>query len=100
MTLGNNEKKMLSAMRTKMNHIWSLDELLEVTKWEDQVHIAGSGQALMDEEFVEIIETKRKIVSLGSEGDRAVKNVEQAQINTIPDVPKVPACPVIHVNRR
>lgn len=74
MTLGNNEKKMLSAMRTKMNHIWSLDELLEVTKWEDQVHIAGSGQALMDEEFVEIIETKRKIVSLGSEGDRAVKN--------------------------
>ena len=74
MTLGNNEKKMLSAMRTKMNHIWSLDELLEVTKWEDQVHIAGSGQALMDEEFVEIIETKRKIVSLGSEGNRAVKN--------------------------
>ena len=74
MTLGNNEKKMLSAMRTKINHIWSLDELLEVTKWQDQVHVAGSGKTLMEEEFVEIIETKRKIVSLGDEGQKAVEN--------------------------
>ena len=32
--------------------------------------------------------------------DRAVRKVEHAQMRTIPDVPKVPACPVIHVNRR
>ena len=63
MTLGNNEKKMLSAMRTKTNHIWSLDELLEFTGWKDQVHVAGSGKALMEEGFVEIIETKEKIKS-------------------------------------
>ena len=74
MTLGNNEKKMLSAMRTKTNHIWSLDELLEFTGWKDQVHVAGSGKALMEEGFVEIIETKEKIISLGSEGNNAVKN--------------------------
>lgn len=74
MTLGNNEKKMLSAMRTKTNHIWSLDELLEVTQWNDQVHVAGSGKALSEEGLVEIIETKEKIVSLAKEGKNAVEN--------------------------
>ena len=74
MTLGNNEKKMLSAMRTKTNHIWSLDELLEVTQWNDQVHVAGSGKALSEEGLVEILETKEKIVSLAKEGKNAVEN--------------------------
>ncbi|MBT7321742.1 MAG: hypothetical protein HN852_03655, partial [Euryarchaeota archaeon] len=74
MTLGNNEKKMLRAMLTKANHIWTLDELLEVTEWTDQVHVAGSGKILMEENLVQIIETKEKIVTLGDEGNNAVNN--------------------------
>ncbi|MDC0501680.1 phenylalanine--tRNA ligase subunit alpha [Euryarchaeota archaeon] len=74
MTLGNNEKKMLRAMLTKANHIWTLDELLEVTEWTDQVHVAGSGKILMEENLVQITETKENIVTLGDEGNNAVNN--------------------------
>ena len=47
MTLGNNEKKMLRCMRSKEKHNWTLEELLEITKWEDQVHVAGAGKSCL-----------------------------------------------------
>tara|TARA_B100001996_G_scaffold376234_1_gene357224 strand:- start:38 stop:1531 length:1494 start_codon:yes stop_codon:yes gene_type:complete len=74
MTLGNNEKKMLGAMRSKPTHTWSLDELLEATNWKDQVHVAGSGKALSEEGLIEIQEKEEKIVSLGKEGKNALEN--------------------------
>ena len=74
MTLGNNEKKMLTAMRIKQNHVWLLEELLEATQWNDQVHVAGSGKALADEGLVELIETHDENISLGSEGKKAAIN--------------------------
>ena len=39
MSLGNNEKKMLRCMRSKQENIWTLEELLEITQWNDQVHV-------------------------------------------------------------
>ena len=74
MTLGNNEKKMLSAMRAKQNHIWLLEELLEATQWKDQVHVAGSGKALSEEGLVELIEINEENISLGNEGKKALTN--------------------------
>ena len=56
MTLGNNEKKMLRYMRSKEKHSWTLEELLEITKWEDQVHVAGAGKSLDENKLVETIE--------------------------------------------
>ena len=53
MTLGNNEKKMLRCMRSKQENIWTLEELLEITQWNDQVHVAGAGKSLDENEFVE-----------------------------------------------
>jgi|TARA_B110000467_G_scaffold33932_1_gene30958 phenylalanyl-tRNA synthetase alpha chain len=74
MTLGNNEKNMLRAMRTKQNHVWLLDELLEATQWKDQVHVAGSGMALSEDGLVEIIEKNDENISLGNEGKKALTN--------------------------
>ena len=61
MTLGNNEKKMLRCMRSKENHIWTLEEILEITKWKDQVHVAGAGKSLDEHEFVETTERHLKL---------------------------------------
>ncbi|MDP6328639.1 MAG: hypothetical protein QGG22_02315, partial [Candidatus Thalassarchaeaceae archaeon] len=74
MTLGNNEKKMLRCMRSKEQHVWTLEELLEITQWKDQVHVAGAGKSLDENEFVETIEKHMKFVTLGSEGLKAIEN--------------------------
>jgi len=74
MTLGNNEKKMLRCMRSKEQHFWTLEELLEITQWKDQVHVAGAGKSLDENEFVETIEKHMKFVTLGSEGLKAIEN--------------------------
>ena len=74
MTLGNNEKKMLRCMRSKENHIWTLEEILEITKWKDQVHVAGAGKSLDEHEFVETTERHLKFITLGSEGLNALEN--------------------------
>ena len=59
MSLGNNEKKMLRCMRSKQENIWTLEELLEITQWNDQVHVAGAGKSLDENEFVETIEKRQ-----------------------------------------
>ena len=74
MTLGNNEKKMLRCMRSKEQHVWTLEELLQITQWNDQVHVAGAGKSLDENEFVETIEKNMKFVTLGSEGIKAIEN--------------------------
>ena len=67
MSLGNNEKKMLRCMRSKQENIWTLEELLEITQWKDQVHVAGAGKSLDENGFVETVEKKLKFITLGVE---------------------------------
>ena len=74
MSLGNNEKKMLRCMRSKQENIWTLEELLEITQWNDQVHVAGAGKSLDENGFVETIEKKLKFITLGVEGQKATEN--------------------------
>ena len=61
-------------MRSKEQHVWTLEELLEITQWKDQVHVAGAGKSLDENEFVETIEKQMKFVTLGSEGLKAIEN--------------------------
>ena len=74
MSLGNNEKKMLRSMRSKQENIWTLEELLEITQWNDQVHVAGAGKSLDENGFVETIEKNLKFITLGVEGHKATEN--------------------------
>ena len=61
-------------MRSKQENIWTLEELLEITQWNDQVHVAGAGKSLDENEFVETIEKHMKIITLGAEGLKATEN--------------------------
>ena len=61
-------------MRSKEQHVWTLEELLQITQWNDQVHVAGAGKSLDENEFVETIEKHMKFVTLGSEGLKAIEN--------------------------
>ena len=74
MSLGNNEKKMLRSMRSKQENVWTLEELLEITQWNDQVHVAGAGKSLDENGFVETIEKNLKFITLGVEGHKATEN--------------------------
>ena len=74
MDLGNNERRMLKAMLSKPNQEWSLEQLLSVTGWNVQVHVAGAGKGLQEEGMVEVKETTSRLVSLGEEGNKAYEN--------------------------
>ena len=74
MSLGNNEKKMLRSMRSKQENVWTLEELLEITQWNDQVHVAGAGKSLDENGFVETVEKNLKFITLGAEGLKAAEN--------------------------
>ena len=74
MVLANNERRMLKGMLSEPNRVWSLEKLLSVTDWDDQVHVAGAGKGLHDAGMVEIEETTSRIVSLGPEGKRAAND--------------------------
>ena len=71
MNLGNNERRMLKGMLSEPNRKWSLEQLLSVTNWDDQVHVAGAGKGLQEAGMVEIEETTSRKASLGPEGKRA-----------------------------
>lgn len=73
MSLGNNERRMLRAMLSDASRTWNLTDLLEVTGWSDQVHIAGAGTGLAEAGLLEISESIASTVSLGSEGEKAAK---------------------------
>ena len=72
MNLANNERRMLKGMLSEPKNKWTLDQLLSVTGWDDQVHVAGAGKSLQEEGLVEIKESTSRLVSLGSEGKKAV----------------------------
>ena len=72
MNLANNERRMLKGMLSEPKKKWTLDQLLSVTGWDDQVHVAGAGKGLQEEGLVEIEESTSRLVSLGSEGKKAV----------------------------
>ena len=74
MDLGNNERRMLKGMLSKPNDEWTLDKLLEVTDWADQVHVAGAGKGLEELGMLEVKEKITRIVSLGPEGRKAAAN--------------------------
>jgi len=71
MNLGNNERRMLKGMLSEPNRKWSLEKLLSVTDWDDQVHVAGAGKGLQEAGMVEIEETTSRIVTLGLKGKKA-----------------------------
>ena len=74
MDMSNNDRTMLKSMLTDPNRKWSINDLLESTGWDDQVHVAGSGQSLSELGLVAIHESKTRIVSLDSEGEKAAQN--------------------------
>ena len=72
MNLGNNERRLLSVMLSKPSKQWTLEELLSITGWTDQVHVAGAGKALEDEGLVEVEESRITLISLGEQGSKAL----------------------------
>ena len=73
MDMSNNDRTMLKSMLTDPNRKWTINDLLESTGWDDQVHVAGSGQSLSELGLVAIHESKIRTVSLDSEGEKANK---------------------------
>jgi len=71
--VGNNERRMLKAMLSDPKRHWSLKEILGVTEWEDQVHVAGSGKVLQKAGLLEINEMQSNFVTLGEKGILASK---------------------------
>mgnify|MGYP000906911137 CR=1 FL=1 len=70
MNLGNNERRMLKAMLSEPKATWTLDQILSVTGWDDQVHVAGAGKGLQEAGLLEVGESTSRLVALGSEGKR------------------------------
>ena len=73
MEFGNNELIMLKAMLTDPSKDWTLESLFKETGWDDQVHIAGSGNVLSDLKYLEINEHITNFISLGQEGKKALE---------------------------
>lgn len=68
--MSNNERTLLKFMLSEPSKNWLLEELLEGTGWDDQVHVAGSGKALSELGLVDVKEETESLVSLGLEGER------------------------------
>ena len=72
---------MLRALLSDASRNWTLSEILEVTEWSDQVHVAGAGQVLHEAGLIEISESSSRSVGLGREGQKAASNgLLEAQI--------------------
>ena len=61
---------MLKGMLSEPKAKWTLDRILSVTGWDDQVHVAGAGKGLQEAGLVEVEESISRLVTLGSEGKR------------------------------
>ena len=77
MDMSNNDRTMLKSMLTDPNRKWTIDNLLESTGWNDQVHVAGSGQSLSELGLVAIHESKIRTVSLDSEGELSLIHISE-----------------------
>ena len=73
MNLGNNERRMLKGMLSKPKATWTLDQILSVTGWDAQVHVAGAGKGLQEAGLVEVEASTSRLVTLGSEGKKAAE---------------------------
>ncbi len=71
--LTNPERRMLRAMQNREGH-WTLEDVLEACKWEDQAIAVAAGHGLSNHGFVKISETSNTDVLLGSEGKNAAEN--------------------------
>lgn len=74
MELSNNEKRMLKALRSRADDVWTLDEVLAECGWSDQAHVAGAGLGLAENGLVEIESAKTTVWGLGPEGTAAIEN--------------------------
>ena len=72
--LSNNDKAMLKAMLTDSGREWDIQQLLDLTGWNDQVHVAGSGKSLSESGLVTVTENHIKLISLDSEGKKALES--------------------------
>ena len=72
--LSNNDKAMLKAMLTDSGREWDIQQLLDITGWKDQVHVAGSGKSLSESGLVTVTENSVKLISLDSEGKKALES--------------------------
>ena len=71
--LTNPEKRMLRSMQNREGN-WTLEDVLEACKWEDQAIAVAAGHGLSNHGFVKISETSNTDVLLGSEGENAAEN--------------------------
>ncbi len=69
--LNNPEKRMLKVMQSDKNKDWTVSELSDLTKFNDQAIIVGAGQGLVNYEFVKGIEISKIYWKLGKEGIKA-----------------------------
>ena len=69
--LNNPEKRMLRVMQSDKNKDWTVSELSNLTKFDDQAIIVGAGQGLVDHELVKGIEVSKIYWKLGKEGVNA-----------------------------
>ena len=68
--MSNNERTLLKFMLSEPSKNWLLEELLEGTGWDDQVHVAGSGKALSELGLVEVKEETCLLYTSPSPRDR------------------------------
>ncbi len=72
--LNNPEKRMLKVMQSENNRDWTVSELCELTKFDDQAIIVGAGQGLVEQELVTGTEIHKTFWKLGNEGIKANSN--------------------------
>ena len=61
-------------MLTDSGREWDIQQLLDLTGWNDQVHVAGSGKSLSESGLVTVTENHVKLISLDSEGKKALES--------------------------
>ena len=70
----NPERRMLKMMQNDKSKIWSLEDVLDGCKWNDQAVAVGAGLGLSNLGFVETFESVETLVKLSSEGVNALEN--------------------------
>ena len=72
--LTNPERRMLRAMLTAPNEVYTLDRIMDTCDWNDQAVAVGAGQGLSDKGLLDVEETVRRIIHPGQEGHNAIAN--------------------------
>ena len=72
--LNNPEKRMLKIMQSENDRDWTVSELCDKTKFDDQAIIVGAGQGLVEKELATGTENEKTFWKLGKEGVKANSN--------------------------